>query len=111
MVDPLEAGVGASSLPGCEVVGACVWLRGYAARVRSAAAKSEGVSALAVVHASGVEVSSFGVTGPFFAKDFEQPITHVIVLVAGPSGFKEGVLERFEAALMSSCVDGGPSGA
>ena len=101
VLDPLESGVGVTPLaPSTQSV--CAWLRGYAARVKSAAqARSQGgVAALAVVHPDGVEVNGFGVRRAFFAHDPKPPITQVIVLLAGQRGFGPGVLGLFEEALM-----------
>jgi len=103
-----EAGVNVTPLrsrgeagDGDAAAAACDWLRGYASRVRSAASAEEGVSALAVVHPGGVEVSGFGVTDPFFAHAPQRPITRIVLLVAGPKGFGgEVALGRLEAALL-----------
>lgn len=102
-VEPLECGVGVTELSNKEgaegVENACKWLTGYAARIRNATASSGGVAALVVVHPRGVEVNGFGVSRSFFASNPTPPITHVVLLVAGPDGFGHG-LPSFESALM-----------
>ena len=82
-----------------KIARACKYMGKVAARVRGDAAAEGGIAALLVVHPGGVAVDSFGADLPYFAHAPEEPIRRVVVLVAGPGGFKQRLLGQFEEAL------------
>lgn len=77
------------------------WLEGYGRRVREAAADQEGVAALVVADHGGLEVTGVGLPHPYVEPErrARPPITEVILLVGGASGFGDGVLQNIEQAL------------
>ncbi|CAK0887618.1 unnamed protein product [Prorocentrum cordatum] len=95
----LSQGVGGEDEEDTRIARVCEYMREVAARVREHAAADGGSAALLVVHPGGVAVDSFGADLPFFAHSPEEPITRVVVLLAGPCGFGQKLLGRFEEAL------------